>query len=66
MFRFGIAPSEDVELKTVVKHRELESQNSILLLLIKAAEGKGLKQNSQSKNLHLMQDGLQETQIWSQ
>lgn len=50
----------------MVKHRELESQNSILLLLIKAAEGKGLKQNSQSKNLHLMQDGLQETQIWSQ
>lgn len=50
----------------MVKDRELQPQNWVLLLLIKAAEGKGLKQNSQSKKLHLIQDVIQETQIWSQ
>lgn len=65
MFRLGIAPSEDVELKNMVKHAELQSQNLVLLPLIKAVEGRGLIHNFQSKNLYLIQDGLQQTQIWS-
>lgn len=50
----------------MVKHRELQSQNWVLLLLIKAVERKRLKQNPQSKNFHLMQEWFQKTQIWSQ
>lgn len=46
MFGVGITPSEDVELESVVKYVELQSQN-FLLPLIKALEGKGLTCNFQ-------------------
>lgn len=65
MFRLGIASSEDAELKSVVKHAELQSQNLVLLLLIKGVETKGLIHDFKSKNLYLIQDGPQQMQIRS-
>lgn len=63
MFRLGIAPSEDAELKSVVKHAELQPQNLVLLLLIKGVETKGLIHDCKSKNLYLIQDGPQQMPI---
>lgn len=48
MFGAGITPSEDVELESVVKYVELQSQN-FLLPLIEALEGKGLIHNFQKQ-----------------
>lgn len=48
MFGAGITPSEDVELESVVKSVELQSQN-FLLPLIEALEGKGLIHNFQKQ-----------------
>lgn len=48
VFRVGIAPGVDVELKSVVKYGERQSQN-LLLPLIKAVEGKGLINNFQKQ-----------------
>lgn len=50
VFRVGIAPGEDVELKSVVRYGELQSQN-FLLPLIKEVEGKGLINNFQKKKI---------------
>lgn len=63
MFGVGIAPSEDVELESVVKYVELQSQN-FLLPLIKALEGKGLTCNFQRQKF-VSNSGDLSKQIWS-